>query len=276
MKYNPEKHHRRSIRLQGYDYTSPRAYFITICTHQRQCLFGQIADGEMRLNAIGLLVQAHWQRLPLHFAIELDTLIVMPNHLHGVLILTDTPRRGAAFGQNISDHANAFLPNAAPLPNAELGTALGQTRSDHHQNAEPGVASGLPRSDHRDISVWPGGCGKGVASGLPRSDHRDQSLPDAAPLRVGLERGLWGRSFSISNQLRLGVLIACGDRLEHPCGSAIITSTSSATTLHCNLSGTISTTTRSLGSKISFPTIPQGGRSPVAPPTIARSGASQN
>ena len=62
--YNPEKHHRRSIRLRGYDYAQCGAYFITICTQDRQCLFGEIKNGEMHLNEIGHMVQNVWNELP--------------------------------------------------------------------------------------------------------------------------------------------------------------------------------------------------------------------
>jgi REP element-mobilizing transposase RayT len=90
MTFHPEKHHRRSIRLQEYDYTQPGAYFVTICTYQRQCLFGEIIDGAMHLNACGEIVQACWNNLPNHFPfIELDAFIIMPNHIHGIIILTE-------------------------------------------------------------------------------------------------------------------------------------------------------------------------------------------
>jgi hypothetical protein len=69
MKFNPEKHHRRSIRLKGYDYSSPGAYFITICTYQRACLFGEIVQGEMQLNQFGHVVRSHWLKLSLAKAI---------------------------------------------------------------------------------------------------------------------------------------------------------------------------------------------------------------
>lgn len=101
MKYDPNKHHRRSIRLKGYDYTTAGAYFITICTDQRQCLFGEIVDGKMELNATGMCVQACWQSLPHHFeTLELDTFVVMPNHLHGILRLGGDIGKGEAFGRN--------------------------------------------------------------------------------------------------------------------------------------------------------------------------------
>ena len=62
MAYNPNQHHRRSIRLSGYDYSSPGAYFITLCTYQRQCLFGTIINDEMQLNDLGRIVADEWMR----------------------------------------------------------------------------------------------------------------------------------------------------------------------------------------------------------------------
>jgi REP element-mobilizing transposase RayT len=90
MKYDPTIHRRRSIRLQGYDYSQAGAYFVTICTHNRQCLFGGIADRKMRLNDAGRVVQQCWDRIPTHFPhVELDGFVVMPNHVHGIVVITD-------------------------------------------------------------------------------------------------------------------------------------------------------------------------------------------
>ena len=92
MSYNPDKHHRRSIRLKGYDYTQPGAYYITLCTKARQCLFGDVVKGKMRLNSLGYIAFTYWQAIPDHFAhIQLDVFVVMPNHLHGILVIRDTP-----------------------------------------------------------------------------------------------------------------------------------------------------------------------------------------
>ncbi|MFN3477710.1 MAG: transposase, partial [Candidatus Methylomirabilales bacterium] len=60
MKYDPERHHRHSIRLPRYDYTQPGAYFVTICTQDRECLFGDVVDGAMRLNELGEIVAWTW------------------------------------------------------------------------------------------------------------------------------------------------------------------------------------------------------------------------
>jgi REP element-mobilizing transposase RayT len=91
MKYNPDIHHRRSIRLQGYDYSQNGAYFVTLCTQNRECLFGEIVNGEMILNEQGKIVEQCWNDLSNHYDnIELDAYVIMPNHFHGIIFITDT------------------------------------------------------------------------------------------------------------------------------------------------------------------------------------------
>ncbi len=86
----PERPQRRSIRLQGYDYRRAGAYFVTICTFQRESLFGEIVDGMMRLNSSGGQVGSAWRWLAEHHPyVDLDAYIVMPNHLHGIIVLTE-------------------------------------------------------------------------------------------------------------------------------------------------------------------------------------------
>jgi len=88
MTYDPERHHRRSLRLKGYDYTHAGAYFVTICTQNRECLFGEVVDGEMRLNDAGRMVEKWWAELNNKFPnIETDENIVMPNHFHGIVVI---------------------------------------------------------------------------------------------------------------------------------------------------------------------------------------------
>jgi REP element-mobilizing transposase RayT len=92
MKYDPDKHHRRSIRLKGYNYAQSGAYFVTICTWQRQCLFGEIINKKMHLNTYGEIIQCYWDSLLKHHDdLELDEFIIMPNHVHGIIILIDNP-----------------------------------------------------------------------------------------------------------------------------------------------------------------------------------------
>ena len=88
MKYNPDTHHRRSIRLKGYDYKQAGAYFVTVCTPDRTCFFGDVVDGEMQLNDTGRAVRASWNELPARFQnVVLDAFVVMPNHIHGIVIV---------------------------------------------------------------------------------------------------------------------------------------------------------------------------------------------
>lgn len=88
--YNPNRHHRRSIRLKGYDYTLAGAYFVTICIYHWDCLLGDVRDGEMVLSEYGRIVQHTWDDLPNHYPhVELDAWIIMPNHVHGIIVLTD-------------------------------------------------------------------------------------------------------------------------------------------------------------------------------------------
>ena len=88
MAYETERYHRRSIRLRGYDYSAEAAYFVTICTQDRLSLFGEVQDGEMRLNPAGRMVRGTWDELPSHYpGIILDLSVIMPNHIHGVIVL---------------------------------------------------------------------------------------------------------------------------------------------------------------------------------------------
>lgn len=101
MPYNPRYHHRHSIRLPGYDYTRPGAYFITICVQDRECLLGEVVDGEMRLSAWGRIVQAAWFELPRHYpTLTLDAFCIMPNHLHGIIVLNDPAEKNGPIAGN--------------------------------------------------------------------------------------------------------------------------------------------------------------------------------
>lgn len=81
---------RRTIRLQGYDYAAVGAYFVTVCTHGRWCLFGEVVDEEMQLSSAGKMVEEVWQALPKRSpAIQTDEFVVMPNHVHGIVMIND-------------------------------------------------------------------------------------------------------------------------------------------------------------------------------------------
>jgi REP-associated tyrosine transposase len=136
MVFNPDIHHRHSIRLKDYDYSQAGAYFVTICAWQRECMFGDIVDGEMRLNELGLLVESAWRGLARHFAnLNLDEHVIMPNHFHGILQINDTANNdnvGAKQGSsalpdshtcNSKGEAGETL--ASPLQKLLQGTASG-------------------------------------------------------------------------------------------------------------------------------------------------------
>ncbi|MDB9309708.1 transposase [Aphanizomenon sp. CS-733/32] len=90
MKFDPEKHHRRSIRLPHYDYGQAGAYFVTICTYKKQCWFGDVKRGEMQLNLIGQIVVQEWLKSSeIRQEIALDEWVLMPNHLHGIVWIQD-------------------------------------------------------------------------------------------------------------------------------------------------------------------------------------------
>jgi putative transposase len=100
MRYDPAKHHRRSIRLKGYDYASPGAYFVTICVQDRECILGTVTNSEMRLNTDGRTVDEFWYQVPVHFSnVSVDAHVTMPNHVH------DT-RRGAVTAPDVSVSTN--------------------------------------------------------------------------------------------------------------------------------------------------------------------------
>ena len=88
MPYNPDIHHRRSIRLKDYDYSQAGAYFFTIKTQNRAQLFGTIAEGQMALSPAGEMVLRVWEQLPERFEDwDLDDFVIMPNHVHGILVV---------------------------------------------------------------------------------------------------------------------------------------------------------------------------------------------
>jgi hypothetical protein len=150
---NPQEHHRRSIRLKGYDYTQPGAYFVTLCAWQLECLFGEIVEGAMHLNATGRKVAAEWNDLPRHFRnIRLGAFVVMPNHVHGIGMIHDSghppPLAGATHplpegsmkGKDLVPENPIFSPDGSPLPlpdgspaqgppSGSLGAILGQFKS---------------------------------------------------------------------------------------------------------------------------------------------------
>ena len=140
VKFDPKIYHRRSIRLQGYDYSQAGGYYVTIVTWHRVFLFGEIANQEMRLNKVGKIVEWEWLELSkrLHY-VELGASVVMPNHFHGILFIHE-PVGATRQGQTISQSGTEPLQNitsegmdGSPLPRgpkpASLGAIMAQFKS---------------------------------------------------------------------------------------------------------------------------------------------------
>ena len=118
MNYNPQIHQPRSIRLPGFDYTQPGAYFVTICAHGRDCLFGKVADGDVVLNHLGRLAHEEWTYTEIvRPEVELDEFVIMPNHLHGIITIQRSSR-------SVGAHAREPLPPDNP---ALVGQILAPT-----------------------------------------------------------------------------------------------------------------------------------------------------
>jgi len=132
MTYDILKHHRRSIRLKGYDYTQPGAYFVTVVTRERECSFGEIVNNEMVVNPVGKIVLDTWGWLAAQYAyVTLDEFCVMPNHFHGVIMINDT---GVCRGGS----------RTAPTKTKPLGRLIGafktvSTKRINEMRGTPGV-----------------------------------------------------------------------------------------------------------------------------------------
>jgi putative transposase len=130
MAFDRSKHHRRSIRLKGYDYRQPGLYFATICIQGGRNLLGDIVEGEMVLNAAGRLISDERQELPKRFPqIDLDAFVVMPNHMHGIIVITNV---GAALvaAQGPDEDGSAVAEDGAPERDAAKSAGVRATTRD--------------------------------------------------------------------------------------------------------------------------------------------------
>ncbi|HSV89277.1 MAG TPA: transposase [Bacteroidales bacterium] len=130
MIYNPARHHRRSIRLKGYDYSRAGLYFITICCQDRICRFGEIVRAnqngspEMILNECGQIGLIEWAKLPERFPnVELDVYQIMPNHIHGIIVLNEIPVGAVGAGFTPAHPAQNQYENIAQNDSDKRATA---------------------------------------------------------------------------------------------------------------------------------------------------------
>ena len=105
QKYNPKIHHRRSMRLNDFDYAQDGYYFVTICTKNKIKQFGKVADGEMILNEYGKIVVSEWKNTQnIRKNVQLDEFVVMPNHIHGIVIIDHNDGRGVSHTPSLKDY----------------------------------------------------------------------------------------------------------------------------------------------------------------------------
>ncbi len=118
---------RRSIRLKEYDYSLAGGYFVTIVTLWREFLFGEIVGGEMQFNALGRIVEECWQAIPEHFPnTDVEVFVVMPNHVHGIIIIHNETRRGTM--PIVGARQASPLPQHGTPPGS-LGAIIGSFKS---------------------------------------------------------------------------------------------------------------------------------------------------
>lgn len=116
MPYNSQIHHRRSIRLKGYNYAQAGLYFVTICTHNRECLFGEIDANLLQPNHAGIMIRKWWLELENKFtSIQLHEFIVMPNHVHGIIQIVEADLCVCPEPNNAIDSETAGAHTGAPL-----------------------------------------------------------------------------------------------------------------------------------------------------------------
>ena len=171
MPYAPDIHHRKSIRLHGYDYHSPGAYFITVCTRNRAPVFGHIAAGMVHLNEIGRMVQAAWHGLDKRYTnLYTDEFVIMPDHIHGIIHV-----------------------GAAPCgrPDRNGGHSIGQPQVLSGQRQEVAPTSFVP-----DCRLGqPQGVAPTRGLSLPDAVHRFKSLTAARYRNMAMSGALWQRNY---------------------------------------------------------------------------------
>ena len=137
MPFDPARHHRRSTRLRGYDYSGAGIYFVTLCTLSRECLFGDITDASMQPSKAGEIVQEEWLRsATIRSEIALDAMVVMPNHLHGIVIIQGVGATGGSPAE-----ADPLQPADQPSPPA---TATAHAANYHPYLRDVRATGGSP------------------------------------------------------------------------------------------------------------------------------------
>ena len=172
MPYNPAIHNRHSIRLPGYDYSQTGSYFLTINTYKKDHLFGEVVNGVVKLSPVGEIVQEQWLQIPRHFSnVVLDAFVIMPNHMHGIVVITDGEvRSGKGKGKAFEKHGTQ-----------KIHTTL--SYSIHYNKSTNLDSNALPIRDETGENALP----LRLESATSQSHTQSESL--TTPLRLGSKPG---------------------------------------------------------------------------------------
>ena len=145
MTFNPDIHNRRSIRLKHYDYTQPGGYYITMVIQDRTCILGEITNGEMILSESGKIVQSEWMHTPeIRPNIRLDMYVIMPNHIHGIIVITGRGTKHRAptptMKQNTAQYESFGKPVSNSIPTIVRSFKAIATKQINQLRNTPGLA----------------------------------------------------------------------------------------------------------------------------------------
>lgn len=164
MKFTPAIHHRRSMRLKGYDYTQPGAYFVTLVTYHRDEIFGEVANGVMKLSSLGQIVYDEWMRsaeIRKEIRLYEDEFVVMPNHVHGIvwIVSTETGAHRAPLPEiSRSVGADGIRPDVGIHPDSGIGQSESGARRAPQQGSQEDTdgRDSQEDTDGRDARLAPG------------------------------------------------------------------------------------------------------------------------
>jgi putative transposase len=159
-KFNPAMHHRKAMRLRGYDYSQQGMYFVTICTHNKQCIFGEIEDGLILYSVAGLIAANCWAKIPEHFPnVVLHDYVIMPNHVHGIIEIEREEDRKISVPTAFESDYNRFQHMVPKSVSAVVkGFKIGVTKQLRYQAEKPFNPEGdNPGKDDVNLiqpSIW--------------------------------------------------------------------------------------------------------------------------
>ena len=154
MAYDPDKHHRRSIRLPQYDYAQPGVYFVTICTHEHECVLGEIVDGVMILNDWGIVADRFWDEVSVHFdGVAVDAYVIMPNHTHANIVIVRHPlRRGEVASPSMATTRGDMRGGETPPLQPTLGQIVAYYK--YQTTKAINLMRGMPGTKFWQRSYW--------------------------------------------------------------------------------------------------------------------------